>query len=126
MSALGTKQTWASAPHMSALGVKRTCLFAVRISAFDPKRTCRSSPLSAGHHSIQIDSLSHAFKVALTEFGETDIRAGNQVLHCPGHEALIRLGQCSDPRGDMHCNTAHIIFANFDLTSVKAGTNFDP
>jgi hypothetical protein len=57
MSAIGPKQTWASAPHMSAFGVKadmtvrgksafavairvkRTWPIAVRMSAFDPKRT---------------------------------------------------------------------------------------
>jgi hypothetical protein len=59
MSAIGPKQTSASAPHMSAfggkadmalcgnsllrslLGAKRTSLFAAHMSAFDPKRTLR-------------------------------------------------------------------------------------
>jgi hypothetical protein len=57
MSAIGPKQTWASALHMSAfggkadmtvcgnslsrslLGVKRTWVLAPHMSAFDPKRT---------------------------------------------------------------------------------------
>src|SRR5215831_15356127 len=57
MSAIGPKQTCASALHMSAiggkadmtfarcllsrslLGVKRTCRFALHMSAYDPKRT---------------------------------------------------------------------------------------
>src|SRR5262245_37490974 len=38
MSAIGPKQTLATAPHMSAFGGKQTCLLALQISAFDPKR----------------------------------------------------------------------------------------
>ena len=50
---------------------------------------------------------------------------GDQVLHGPGYQALARLGQRSDSRSDVHCNTTHIIVANFDLTRVKPGANFD-
>jgi len=38
-----------------------------------------------------------------------NIRAGDQILHSSGHEALSGLGQRCDPRGNMHGDTAHII-----------------
>ena len=39
MSAIGTKRTCASAPHMSAFGGKADMTFALQMSAYDPKRT---------------------------------------------------------------------------------------
>jgi hypothetical protein len=41
MSAIGTKQTFASALQMSAFGVRADMAFALRMSAYDPKRTWR-------------------------------------------------------------------------------------
>ena len=41
MSAIGTKQTSASALHMSAFGLKRTLLLRRRVSVFDPKRAAK-------------------------------------------------------------------------------------
>jgi hypothetical protein len=48
MSAIGTKRTSPSAPHMSAFGAKRTWLVAAQGSAFDPKRTCSTADYAAG------------------------------------------------------------------------------
>ena len=41
MSAIGTKWTCTSAPHMSAFGVKRIWRLHCEMSANDPKRTSR-------------------------------------------------------------------------------------
>jgi hypothetical protein len=79
----------------------------------------------ARRYSKQIDSIGHALKVALAAFGETDICARDQIPHCPGYEALARFGQRRNPGGDVHCNTAQVVFLDFNLTSVKAGPNFD-
>ena len=79
----------------------------------------------ARRHGKQIDSVSHALKVALAAFGETDICARDQIPHCPGYEALARFGQRRNPRGDVHGNTTQIVFLDFNLTSVKPGPNFD-
>ena len=48
MSAIGTKQTSPSAPHMSAFGGKADMTFCSAMSAFDPKRTSDLIKFEAG------------------------------------------------------------------------------
>ena len=43
MSAIGTKRTSPSAPHMSAFGGRADMAIALRMSAFDPKQTSETS-----------------------------------------------------------------------------------
>jgi hypothetical protein len=76
-------------------------------------------------HLPMVNGLSNALEVALAPCQETDIRARDQILHGPGHEALVRFGNRRDSRRDVYCNTSHIVVAKFDLTRVKPGPNFD-
>ena len=71
--------------------------------------------LSARHHSKQINGFSYALEVTLAAFQKTDIRPGDQILHGPGHKALVRPGQRCDSRSDVHGNTSHIAVGKFDL-----------
>ena len=61
----------------------------------------------------------------LAASGEVNVRAGDQVLYRSSHKAFACMGLRCHPGSNVHCDTAHIVFANLNLTGVKSRTDFD-
>lgn len=74
-------------------------------------------------HSEEPPGARNTLEFVLTFFLETQVRSGNQVDDCPGHEDLTWLGSALHTLSQMHGYAGYVFAAAFDFTRVEACPN---
>lgn len=74
-------------------------------------------------HAEELPGARYTLEFVLTHALEAQVRSGNQVDDCPGHENLAWLGSTLDTLSQMHGYSRYVFAAAFDFTRVEACSN---